>query len=61
MGRKTFATPIDEQIQANFKEECAKQGYQINETVEVLMTGFINGDIQIKKEVTYKIHQGVKK
>lgn len=55
--RKTFATPVDEDLQNEFRAECKKQGYKMNEVVEILMTGFINGDIQIKKEISYKIHQ----
>lgn len=55
--RKTFATPVDENLQNEFRTECKKQGYKMNEVVEILMTGFVNGDIQIKKEISYKIHQ----
>lgn len=29
----------------------------MNESIEILMSGFINGDIRIKKEISYKIHQ----
>ena len=55
--RKNFATPIDEDIQNEFRTECKKQGYKLNEVIEALMTGFIRGDIQIEKEVSYKIRQ----
>ncbi len=57
MARKNFATPVEESIQENFKIECKSQGYKQNEVIEALMTGFINGDIQIKKEISYKIVQ----
>lgn len=57
MARQTFATLIEKPLQETFKEECKKQGYKQNEVIEILMQGFINGDIQIKKEVTYKIMQ----
>ena len=50
MARKTFATPVEESIQNEFKIECKKQGYKQNEVIEVLMSGFCNGDIQIKKK-----------
>lgn len=56
-ARKPFATPVDEDLQNEFKAECKKQGYKMNEVIEILMTGYVNGDIQIKKEVSYKIHQ----
>lgn len=57
MARKTFATPVDEKLQDAFKAECKNQGYKMNEVVEILMNGFVNGDIQIQKEISYKIHQ----
>lgn len=57
MARKTFATPIDEQLQDEFKAECKKQGYKMNEVVEILLSGFVKGDIQIQKEIVYKVHQ----
>lgn len=55
--RKNFATPVDEDIQNEFRSECKKQGYKLNEVIEALMTGFIRGDIQIEKEISYKIRQ----
>lgn len=55
--RKNFATPVDERIQEEFKAECKKQGLKMNEAIEILMTGFAKGEIQIKKEISYKIHQ----
>lgn len=57
MARKTFATPVDENLQEVFKKECKKQGYKMNEVIEILMNGFVSGDIQIEKEISYKIHQ----
>ena len=57
MARKTFATPVDENLQDGFKAECKKQGYKMNEVIEILMDGFVNGDIQIEKEISYTIHQ----
>lgn len=57
MARKTFATPVEEFIQEAFKTRCKEQGYKQNEVIEVLMNGFVNGEIQIKKEVSYKIIQ----
>ena len=57
MARKNFATPVEESIQNEFKLECRNQGYKQNEVIEVLMTGFINGDIKIEKEIRYRIVQ----
>lgn len=57
MARKNFASPVEETIQDKFKIECKNQGFKQNEVIEALMTGFINGEIQIKKEVSYKILQ----
>lgn len=55
--RKPFGTPVDEDLKNDFKAECKKQGFEMNEAIEILMSGFVNGDIQIKKEISYKIHQ----
>lgn len=55
--RKPFGTPVDEDLKKSFKAECKKQGFEMNEAIEILMSGFVNGDIQIKKEISYKIHQ----
>jgi len=57
MARKTFATPVEETIQEEFKTACKEQGFKINEALETLMEGFSSGDIQIKKEISYKISQ----
>ena len=57
LARKNFATPVEESIQNEFKLECRNQGYKQNEVIEVLMTGFINGDIKIEKEIRYRIVQ----
>ncbi len=58
--KKTFATPIDEKLQNEFKAKCKQEGYKMNEVVELLMNGYINGQIQIEKEISYKIHQSGK-
>ena len=58
--KKTFATPIDEKLQNEFKAKCKQEGYKMNEGVEILMNGYINGQIQIEKEISYKIHQSGK-
>ena len=58
--KKTFATPIDEELQNKFKTKCKQEGYKMNEVVEILMNGYINGQIQIEKEISYKIHQSGK-
>ena len=57
MARKTFATPVEESIQNDFKIACKKQGYKQNEVIEALMAGFSNGEIQIKKKISYEIIQ----
>lgn len=57
MARKNFATPVDEKITEEFKTKCKQEGYKMNEVVEILMAGYANGDIQIRKEISYKIHQ----
>ena len=57
MARQTFATLIEKPLQEAFKAECKKQGYKQNEVVEILMQGFVDGNIQIKKTVSYKVIQ----
>ena len=59
-SKKTFATPIDEELQNEFRAKCRQEGYKMNEVVEILMNGYINGQIQIEKEISYKIHQSGK-
>lgn len=61
MARKTFATPVEESIQEDFKYVCKEKGFKINEAIEALMEGFSSGSIQIKKEISYKIYQQDKK
>ena len=58
--RKNFATPIDESIQNEFRLKCKQEGYKMNEVVEILMSGYISGQIQIEKEISYKVHQSGK-
>lgn len=57
MARKTFATPVDEELQNEFRKKCKEQGFRMNEVIEILMNGFVKGEIQIKKEISYNIHQ----
>lgn len=57
MARKNFATPVEETIQNAFKVECKNQGFKLNEAIEVLMKGFVDGKIQIKKNISYDIYQ----
>lgn len=57
MAKKNFATPVDKKILEEFKSKCKKEGYKMNELIEILMTGYTNGNIQVEKEISYKIHQ----
>lgn len=57
MARKTFATPVDEELQNEFRKKCKEQGFRMNEVIEILMNGFVKCEIQIKKEISYNIHQ----
>ena len=57
MTKRNFATPIDEKIQTEFKTECKRQGFKMNEVIEILMNGFIKGDIRIERKTSYIIHQ----
>ena len=44
-------------IQEEFKAKCKRDGFKMNEIVEILMSGYISGEIQIRKEISYRIHQ----
>ncbi len=55
--RKPFGTPVDEELKNEFKAVCKKQGLEMNEAIEILMSEFIKGNIQIRKEISYTIHQ----
>lgn len=57
MARETYAALIEKSLKDSFKEECKRQGYKQNEVLEILMTGFVDGSIQIEKKITYKINQ----
>ena len=35
--KKTFATPIDEKLQNEFKAKCKQEGYKMNEVVEMVI------------------------
>ena len=37
-ARKPFGTPVDEDLKNDFKAECKKQGFEMNEAIEILMT-----------------------
>ena len=32
--RKPFGTPVDEDLKKDFKAECKKQGFEMNEAIE---------------------------
>ena len=57
MARKTFATPVEETIHNAFSAECKKLGFKLYEAIEALMSGFVDGKIQIKKNISYDIYQ----
>ena len=60
MARQTFATLIEKPLQEAFKVECKKQRYKQNEVIEILMQGFVDGNIQIEKTFSYKVIQSKK-
>lgn len=58
MARKAFNTSIEEDVQNNFKAECAKQGYQMNKVLEMFMYGFIKGEFTISMNQNSKEDKG---
>lgn len=59
--KKDFATPIDSDLLENFKKKCKENGFKMNEIIEVYMNDFINGDINIVKEIKYNIKKDGRK
>lgn len=57
MARRNFGTPIDEDLQLDFKRACKERGFKQNEVVEALMQGFVDGKIKIVKKVMYDVQQ----
>jgi len=55
MARKTFATTVEETLQEQFKNVCKQKDIKINEALEALMQAFINGEIDIEVNTTYRI------
>jgi hypothetical protein len=54
MARKAFNTTIEEDLQNKFKAECALDGINMNDVLELFMKGFISGEfkVEIKVEMT---------
>jgi antitoxin component of RelBE/YafQ-DinJ toxin-antitoxin module len=50
--RKSFNTSIEENIQNNFKAECAKNGLQMNTVLEMFMKAYAEG--KFKTEIQYE-------
>lgn len=53
--KRDFATPIDSKLLDRFKEVCKKKGFKMNEVIEIYMQDFISGNIEIEKEIKYRI------
>ncbi|QEK12709.1 hypothetical protein FQB35_10400 [Crassaminicella thermophila] len=60
MARKQFTTTIDEDIQKQFKEACAKNNVKMNDVLEAFMQGYIEGNFEIEKEVKYILKKNKK-
>jgi len=50
MGKKYINTSIDEDVLSKFRKECDKEGYKMNQLLEMFMRGFINKEFVIKIE-----------
>lgn len=55
--KKMLSTSLDKTVLDAFKEKCKEKDYKMNEILEVLMDSFVNDDIQIVKETSYKVCQ----
>lgn len=49
--RKTFTTTIEETLQKDFKLACVKNDVKMNDVLEAFMTGYIDGEYEIEKQV----------
>lgn len=48
-SRKRFMTTIDEEIIQNFKVACVKNKLDMNEVLEILMSAYSDGVINLKE------------
>lgn len=55
IARKQFTTTIDEDIQKQFKDNCAIQGDKMNDVLEAFMESYINGEFEVEKVVKFKL------
>lgn len=55
MGKKPFATSIDEDVQQGFKIECAKNNIPMNTVIELFMKAYTQGRFKI--EIEYENNQ----
>lgn len=55
--KKDFATPIDSDLLEKFKKKCKENGFKMNEIIEVYMDDFVNGNINVVKEIRYKLEK----
>lgn len=53
--RKPFNTPVDTEIQTEFKNKCKQQGIKYNDAIEAMMQAFIEGKIKINKKTILDI------
>lgn len=55
MGKKPFATSIDEDVQKDFKVECVKNNIPMNTVIELFMKAYTQGRFKI--EIEYENNQ----
>lgn len=53
--RKPFNTPIDTDIQTEFKVKCKLQGIKYNDAIEAMMQAFIDEKIEINVKTVYDV------
>ena len=55
MAKKPFNTPVDNALADKVRAKCVKDDIRITDLMEALMTLYINDEIEVKKQVSYKV------
>ncbi|MEF9983726.1 MAG: hypothetical protein RR710_04205 [Oscillospiraceae bacterium] len=57
MARKSFNTPMDEDLANQLRRICKERDIQITDVITALVTAYVNGDIDFQKKTTYEIRR----
>lgn len=57
MDRKQFTTTISAEILGKFRKSCSSNNQKMNDVVESLMLCYVNGNLSVKKEVSFNFEK----